>query len=87
MKVAIASENKQRKLAQSIVGDDLVAEKGAFTVTIEKGEEIREVPFAYYPNFMAKLADVINQHERQVLKFIQRHYLISEMVTLDHPRA
>ena len=67
LNVSIASENKQRKLAQSIVGDDLIAEKGAFTVSVDKGEEIREVPFAYYPNFISKVADIISQHERQVL--------------------
>lgn len=64
--VAIASENKQRVLAKSIVGNDLIAEKGAFTISVDKGEEIKEVPFAYHPNFIAKVTDIINQHERQV---------------------
>lgn len=64
--MSIASENSQRKLAQTITGDDLVAEKGAFSVSTDKGVEIREVPFAYHPNFIAKVADIVNQHERQV---------------------
>ena len=56
--------SRQRRLAQTITGDDLVAEKGAFSVSTDKGEEIREVPFVYYPNFIAKVADIVNQHER-----------------------
>ena len=38
---------------------------------MENGEEIREVPFAYHPNFISKLADIITQHERQVLQTIR----------------
>ena len=64
--MSIASESSQRKLAQTIIGDDLIAEKGAFTVTTNRGEEITEVPFAYHPNFIAKVADLVSQHERQV---------------------
>ena len=63
MNISIASEAKQRKLADTILGDDLVAERGA---TVDKVEEIREVPFVYFPNFIAKVANVIQQHERQV---------------------
>lgn len=48
VQVLECSETKQRKLADSIVGDDLIAEKGAFTFSVEKGKEIREVPFAYH---------------------------------------
>ena len=64
--MSIASEHSQRKLAQTIVGDNLVAEKGAFSVSNDHGEEIREVPFVYYPNLIAKIADLVGQHERQV---------------------
>ena len=62
--MSIASENRQRKLAKTITGDDLVAEKGAFTVSTDKGEEVREVPFVYHPNLIVKVADIVNQHER-----------------------
>lgn len=79
-KVAIASEGRQRIMANSIVGDTLMAEMGAFTFSIDKGgEEIRKVPFVYYPNFIAKVADMIETHERQVamisssLYFYQLH--------------
>ena len=46
----------------------MAAERGAFTFPAEKGgEEIKEVPFVYVPNIIAKIADTISQHERQVL--------------------
>lgn len=66
--MSIASEGKQRKLAKDILGDNLVlvAEKGAFTFTVDKKEEIREVPFVYLPNFIAAVADIVAQHDRQV---------------------
>lgn len=63
MNVHIASERKQRKLVKEIVGDNLVSENGAFTFTTDHGDEIREVPFVYVPNFIAKVADVVSQHE------------------------
>lgn len=54
-------------MAKDILGTDPVAEKGAFTFLVDKKrEEVREVPFVYYPNFIAKVADLVNQHERQV---------------------
>ena len=66
--VNLAGERQQRKLADSIVGDNISAEKGAFTFPTEKGgEEIREVPFVYVKNLIAKIADVLEHHERQVL--------------------
>ena len=38
------------KLAKGIVGDNLVAERGAFIISSDRGrEEIREVPFVYRP--------------------------------------
>lgn len=65
LNVHIASEAKQRRLAQNIIGTDPVAERAAFTFKVDKHkEEIREVPFVYYPNLIAKVADVIHQHER-----------------------
>lgn len=65
MDVHIASERKQRKLAKEIVGDNIVSELGAFTFPTDKGgEEIKEVAFTYVPNFIAKVADVVSQHER-----------------------
>jgi hypothetical protein len=64
MNVHIASERKQRKLAKEVVGDNMLAENGAFTFATDKGEEVRQVPFVYVPNFMAKVADVVSQYER-----------------------
>ena len=63
--VNIASERKQRQLAQQIIGDNVVAEKGAFSFPGEKGGEVmKEVPFVYIPNLIKKIADVVSQHER-----------------------
>ena len=64
MNVHIASEGKLRKLAKEVVGENIVAENGAFTFATEHGEEIRQVPFVYVPNFIAKVADVVSQHEK-----------------------
>ena len=53
-------------MARDIVGENLVAERSAFTFLWDKGgEEIRD-PFVYSPNFIANVADLIQQHERQV---------------------
>ena len=54
--VNIASERKQRQLAQQLIGDNVVAEKGAFSFP---GEVIKEVPFVYIPNLIKKIADVV----------------------------
>ena len=53
-------------LAKDIVGENLIAEKGAFTFSVGKVEEIREVPFVYCPNIIAKVADTVHHHERCV---------------------
>ncbi len=77
MDVHIASEGKMRKLAKEIVGDNMVSENGAFTFPSDKGgEEIKEVPFVYVPNFIAKVADVISQHERYVGTMEQMIFVI-----------
>lgn len=65
LNVSIASEKKQREMADEIVGDNLVAERGAFTFSVDKGGEmIRDVPFVYCPNLIAKVADTVQHHER-----------------------
>ena len=51
------------------MGDNIVAERGAFSFPTEKGGEVvKEVPFVYVPSLIRKIADVVNQHERQVLQ-------------------
>lgn len=61
----MASERKQRSLMEGIVGDNLVAEMGAFTFNPKDGgEEIREVPFVYVPNLIRKAADLIKEHSK-----------------------
>ena len=65
--VNIASEKSQRKLADTMLDDTLVSEKVAFSFPVDKGgEEFREVPFLYFPNLIAKVADIVAQHEKYV---------------------
>ena len=54
---------------KQIVGDNVAAERGAFSFPLEKGGEvIKNVPFVYIPNLIQKIADVVFEHERQVLQ-------------------
>ena len=62
--VSIASERKQRQLAKQSIGDNLVAERGAFTFSVDNGEEIKEVPFVYSPNLMIAIAELVDKHDR-----------------------
>ena len=68
--MSLASEAKQRQMAKTIVGDNLVAERGAFTFPHSGGEEVKETPFVYCPNLIAKVTDVV-EHHRQVFIIIQ----------------
>lgn len=71
MSISIASERQQRSLAKSIVGENIVAEMGAFTKKLDGGgEEICEVPFVYVPNLIAKVSDLVEKH-RQYAKINQ----------------
>lgn len=61
--IEVGSEVKQRALAKDILGDNLVAELGAFTFRRDGGgEEIQEVPFAYVPNLIMRATDLIEKH-------------------------
>ncbi len=51
-------------MANDIVGENLVAERGAFSFSQDiGGEVIRAVLFVYVPNLIAKVADIIHWHE------------------------
>ncbi len=60
----LVSEGKQRALAATVTGDNLRAELGAFSISHTNGDEIREVPFVYVPNLIAKVADMVSTYER-----------------------
>lgn len=62
--VSIASEKRQRKVAKELVGDNLVAERGAFIFEEQGKEVVREVPFVYRPNLIAAIAEIVDKHER-----------------------
>lgn len=63
--MSLASERSQRIMAKDIIGDNLAVERGAFTFSLDGGgEEVRSVPFAYVPNVIAKIADLVAAHQR-----------------------
>ena len=65
MNISIVSERKQHSLAKSIVGENLVAEMGAFTERLDGGgEEICEVPFVYISNLIIKVSDLVEKHRQ-----------------------
>ena len=67
LNITVSSEKKQRAMAKDIIGDNIVAEKGAFTFSLEGGgEEIRQVPFVYCRNLIAAVTDTIEKHKRQI---------------------
>ena len=58
LNVSIASERKQRTLAKEILGDNLVAEKGAFSFPVDKGGES---PLSTFPTLLPRwLNSLIN---------------------------
>lgn len=42
----------------------MVAERGAFTFSVDSGEEIKAVPFVYSPNLMIAIAELVDKHDR-----------------------
>ena len=65
LSISVGSEVKQRALAKDIVGDNMVAELGAFTFRRDGGgEDIREAPFVYVPNLIRRATDLVEQHSR-----------------------
>ncbi len=61
--MSLASEGKQRTLAAGVAGHNYTAEMAQFTFTAaDGGDEIREVPFVYVSNLIARVADTLTQH-------------------------
>lgn len=60
--VSLASERRQRTLAKEAVGENLAAEMAPFTFSAGGGEEIREAPFVYVPNLIARVADTLTHN-------------------------
>ena len=58
--VRIGSGHWQRMLA---VGDNITTEMVPFTFPTDGGgDEIREAPFVYVPNLIARIADTLTHH-------------------------
>ena len=61
--VSLASEKRQRALAKEAIGDNITAEMVPFTFPADGGgDEIREAPFVYVPNLIARVADTLTHH-------------------------
>lgn len=78
LNITLASEGKQRTLVKDVVGDNFRAESGAFTFSSGRGSltEIREVPFVYVPNLIAKVADMIVSYQRYQKSTVNNYHLI-----------
>ena len=65
LNISLASEHKQRLLACSLCDENVQAEMGPFTSSLDGGgQQIQEVPFVYVPNIIRKIADIIEHHEQ-----------------------
>ena len=63
--VSLASERKQRVLASAEVGENLAHEMVPFAVSKEGNTiQIKEVPFVYVPNVIAKVSDRLMSQQR-----------------------
>ncbi len=61
--VSLASEAKHRTLAHGAAGDNLVAEMVHFTFSrADGGDNIREAPFVFVSNLIARVADTLTHH-------------------------
>ena len=61
--VAIASENRMRKEATDLVGDNLEAELAPMSFTHKDGgETIKDAPIAYIPVLWEKVKDLLDQN-------------------------
>lgn len=61
--ISLASERKQRALAKESIGDNITAELVPFSFPAEgRRVEIKEAPFVYVPNLIARVSDSLNQH-------------------------
>ena len=70
MKLHLASEKKQRSLAQDIIGESIEAEKAPFLFSREGGgEEIKEGALCVCPILVRRVADLLMQNERYSMSY------------------
>ena len=62
--VSLASEKRQRVLAQQVAGENLSAEMVPLLFVEDNVETFRETQFVFVPNLIAKLADRLTAHQR-----------------------
>ena len=62
--IALSSEQKQRKRAAVMIGDNLEAEPVPFTFSLASGgEEIRAAPLVYVPDLVKKVFALLQENE------------------------
>ena len=72
--VSLASERRQRALASAEVGENLAHEMVPFSFSKEGGGVwIKDVPFVYVPNLIAKVNDRLMSQQRCYFKFKHGH--------------
>ena len=63
--MSLASEKKQRKLAQEQLGDNLVTKTAPFSFKLPGGgEELRGAVHVYIPNLVEKITKLLEQNEQ-----------------------
>lgn len=63
--ISLSSEKKQRKVARTLLGDNLEAEAVPLTFSLKKGgEEVRVTPYCYIPDLVRKLTDLLDENEK-----------------------
>ena len=61
----MASEAKERKLAQQLVGPNIEGEAVPFTFSVDSGgEEVRKAPMAYVPDLVSKVVQLLDQNDK-----------------------
>ena len=70
--MVLAGEQSQRTIAKELMGDNLVAEAAPMSFGLkEGGEEIRAAPFAYTPDLVAKVIQLLEQNMKKLEMFLK----------------
>ena len=64
--VSVASEGKMKRVATSIVGQNISAEMAAFTVSVREETVVKPVPFVYVPHLWEKIQSVLEKNTQYV---------------------
>ena len=69
----MAGEKRQRCIANELVGDNIVSEPVPMSFSLPSGgEELRAASFAYTPDLIAKVFQILEQNMERYIHF---HYM------------